>query len=151
MQDADCLGRSMGTAWYSNRQFPWEVTRWSGGIENVKINVTLRIYSNKWHVYAGKSAIHTISSAQAHISSQASPSSTPPPETKSNNTQTLSPSSSSSCSKTSGKNSKCGSAPQEKLSLVGSISETNCSSETISSITLVLERSPGRRGSLIPI
>jgi prephenate dehydrogenase (NADP+) len=25
-----------------------------GGIENVKTNVALRIYSNKWHVYAGK-------------------------------------------------------------------------------------------------
>ena len=43
----------MGTAWHANGQFPWEITRWSGGIENVKINVTLRIYSNKWHVYAG--------------------------------------------------------------------------------------------------
>ncbi|KAI9804856.1 MAG: hypothetical protein M1825_001225 [Sarcosagium campestre] len=44
---------SMGTAWYANSQFPWEISRYVGGIENVKINVTLRIYSNKWHVYAG--------------------------------------------------------------------------------------------------
>lgn len=44
---------SMGTAWYSNKQFPWELSRYVGGIENVKINITLRIYSNKWHVYAG--------------------------------------------------------------------------------------------------
>lgn len=44
---------SMGTAWFSNNQFPWEIDRYVGGIENVKINVTLRIYSNKWHVYAG--------------------------------------------------------------------------------------------------
>jgi prephenate dehydrogenase (NADP+) len=44
---------SMGTAWYSNNQFPWEIARWVGGIENVKINITLRIYANKWHVYAG--------------------------------------------------------------------------------------------------
>ncbi|KAI9755622.1 MAG: prephenate dehydrogenase (NADP(+)) [Chaenotheca gracillima] len=44
---------SMGTAWQANNQFPWEITRYIGGIENVKINVTLRIYSNKWHVYAG--------------------------------------------------------------------------------------------------
>ena len=44
---------SMGTAWQANNQFPWEITRYVGGIENVKINVTLRIYSNKWHVYAG--------------------------------------------------------------------------------------------------
>ena len=44
---------SMGTAWRANNQFPWEISRYVGGIENVKINVTLRIYSNKWHVYAG--------------------------------------------------------------------------------------------------
>ncbi|BFZ59532.1 prephenate dehydrogenase (NADP(+)) [Saitoella coloradoensis] len=44
---------SMGVAWAANNQFPWEVTRYNGGIENVKINLTLRIYSNKWHVYAG--------------------------------------------------------------------------------------------------
>lgn len=44
---------SMGTAWRSNNQFPWEMTRYVGGIENVKCNITLRIYSNKWHVYAG--------------------------------------------------------------------------------------------------
>ena len=44
---------SMGTAWRANNQFPWEINRYVGGIENVKINVTLRIYSNKWHVYAG--------------------------------------------------------------------------------------------------
>jgi prephenate dehydrogenase (NADP+) len=29
------------------------VPRYIGGIENVKMNITLRIYSNKWHVYAG--------------------------------------------------------------------------------------------------
>ena len=44
---------SMGTAWAANRQFPWEIPRYVGGIENVKINITLRIYANKWHVYAG--------------------------------------------------------------------------------------------------
>src|SRR6195952_377996 len=44
---------SMGTAWAANRQFPWEEPRYIGGIENVKINVMMRIYSNKWHVYAG--------------------------------------------------------------------------------------------------
>lgn len=44
---------SMGAAWAANKQFPWEIGRYLGGIENVKINVTLRIYSNKWHVYAG--------------------------------------------------------------------------------------------------
>ncbi|PVI04885.1 Prephenate dehydrogenase [Periconia macrospinosa] len=44
---------SMGAAWKANNQFPWEYPRYIGGIENVKINITLRIYSNKWHVYAG--------------------------------------------------------------------------------------------------
>lgn len=44
---------SMGSAWAANNQFPWEINRYVGGIENVKINITLRIYSNKWHVYAG--------------------------------------------------------------------------------------------------
>lgn len=44
---------SMGKAWHANRQFPWEIARYVGGIENVKINLTLRIYSQKWHVYAG--------------------------------------------------------------------------------------------------
>ncbi|KAF2226376.1 hypothetical protein BDZ85DRAFT_271749 [Elsinoe ampelina] len=44
---------SMGAAWAANNQFPWEIARYVGGIENVKINITLRIYSNKWHVYAG--------------------------------------------------------------------------------------------------
>ncbi|KAF2115849.1 hypothetical protein BDV96DRAFT_574636 [Lophiotrema nucula] len=44
---------SMGAAWKANNQFPWEYPRYIGGIENVKINITLRIYAAKWHVYAG--------------------------------------------------------------------------------------------------
>lgn len=44
---------SMGTAWKANNQFPWEVGTYAGGIENIKINLMLRIYSSKWHVYAG--------------------------------------------------------------------------------------------------
>lgn len=35
------------------QQFPWEGARYVGGIENVKINLMLRIYAQKWHVYAG--------------------------------------------------------------------------------------------------
>ncbi|KAF2190935.1 prephenate dehydrogenase [Zopfia rhizophila CBS 207.26] len=56
---------SMGAAWMANNQFPWEIPRYIGGIENVKINVTLRIYSNKWHVYAGLAILNP--SAQAQI------------------------------------------------------------------------------------
>ncbi|KAI1809138.1 prephenate dehydrogenase [Poronia punctata] len=44
---------SMGKAWHSSSQFPWESARYVGGIENVKINLMMRIYSQKWHVYAG--------------------------------------------------------------------------------------------------
>jgi prephenate dehydrogenase (NADP+) len=44
---------SMGKAWHANRQFPWELSRYVGGVENVKINTMLRIFSQKWHVYAG--------------------------------------------------------------------------------------------------
>lgn len=43
----------MGTAWKANNQYPWTISKWMGGIENAKVNISLRIYSNKWHVYAG--------------------------------------------------------------------------------------------------
>lgn len=44
---------SMGAAWHATNEYPWETPRWIGGIENAKINISLRIFSNKWHVYAG--------------------------------------------------------------------------------------------------
>lgn len=55
---------SMGVAWHSNDQFPWEVSRYIGGIENVKINITLRILSNKWHVYAGLAILNPAAQRQ---------------------------------------------------------------------------------------
>ncbi|OAT02334.1 prephenate dehydrogenase (NADP+) [Blastomyces dermatitidis ER-3] len=55
---------SMGTAWHANSQFPWEVPRYVGGIENVKINITLRIYANKWHVYAGLAILNPAAKKQ---------------------------------------------------------------------------------------
>lgn len=55
---------SMGTAWTANSQFPWEIPRYVGGIENVKINITLRIYSNKWHVYAGLAILNPAAKKQ---------------------------------------------------------------------------------------
>ena len=54
----------MGAAWAANKQFPWEIGRFLGGIENVKINVTLRIYSNKWHVYAGLAILNPAAKKQ---------------------------------------------------------------------------------------
>ncbi|KIY43209.1 Prephenate dehydrogenase [Fistulina hepatica ATCC 64428] len=44
---------SMGTAWAQARSYPWEQGLYVGGIETAKVNIMLRIYSNKWHVYAG--------------------------------------------------------------------------------------------------
>jgi prephenate dehydrogenase (NADP+) len=55
---------SMGTAWAANAQFPWEIDRYVGGIENVKINITLRIYANKWHVYAGLAILNPAAKRQ---------------------------------------------------------------------------------------
>ena len=55
---------SMGSAWEANKQFPWEIGRYVGGIENVKCNIMLRIYSNKWHVYAGLAILNSHAKAQ---------------------------------------------------------------------------------------
>ncbi|RDB23036.1 Prephenate dehydrogenase [NADP(+)] [Hypsizygus marmoreus] len=44
---------SMGTAWANSLSYPWEQGLYVGGIETAKVNLTLRIYSNAWHVYAG--------------------------------------------------------------------------------------------------
>ena len=55
---------SMGSAWAANNQFPWEINRYVGGIENVKINIMMRIYSNKWHVYAGLAILNPAAKQQ---------------------------------------------------------------------------------------
>ncbi|CAE6437494.1 unnamed protein product [Rhizoctonia solani] len=44
---------SMGTAWHCSQSYPWEHGLYVRGIEIVKVNIMLRIYSNQWHVYAG--------------------------------------------------------------------------------------------------
>jgi prephenate dehydrogenase (NADP+) len=43
----------MGTAWHCSASYPWEQGWYVRGIEIAKVNIMLRIYSNKWHVYAG--------------------------------------------------------------------------------------------------
>ncbi|KAJ3411030.1 prephenate dehydrogenase (NADP(+)) [Chytridiales sp. JEL 0842] len=55
---------SMGTAWRNSNQFPWESERYPGGIETVKINICLRIYSAKWHVYAGLALLNPAAKVQ---------------------------------------------------------------------------------------
>ncbi|WP_461789791.1 NAD(P)-binding domain-containing protein [Pedobacter sp.] len=44
---------SMGSAWASQGYYPWESPSYAGGIDNVKILTTLRIFSYKSHIYAG--------------------------------------------------------------------------------------------------
>ena len=61
---------SMGSAWVANNQFPWEIDRYIGGIENVKINIMMRIYSNKWHVYAGLAILNPAAKQQIRQYSQ---------------------------------------------------------------------------------
>lgn len=54
----------MGTAWHSAGEFPWETGLYVRGIEVAKINITLRIYSNKWHVYAGLAILNPMARIQ---------------------------------------------------------------------------------------
>ncbi|CAD6564189.1 MAG: prephenate dehydrogenase (NADP(+)) [Tremellales sp. Tagirdzhanova-0007] len=56
---------SMGTAWKNSSSYPWETTRYVSGIEVVKVNITLRIYAAKWHIYAGLAMLNP--SAQSQI------------------------------------------------------------------------------------
>lgn len=55
----------MGTAWSCSQSYPWEQGLYVGGLETVKVNLTLRLYSNQWHVYAGLAILNP--SAQIQI------------------------------------------------------------------------------------
>lgn len=54
----------MGEAWHCEGQYPWERARWVSGIEVVKVNIALRIYSAKWHVYAGLALLNPAAQRQ---------------------------------------------------------------------------------------
>lgn len=54
----------MGVAWKNSNQYPWETPKWVGGMENAKINILLRIFANKWHVYAGLAITNPLAHAQ---------------------------------------------------------------------------------------
>jgi prephenate dehydrogenase (NADP+) len=56
----------MGSAWASALSYPWEHGLYVGGIETVKVNLTLRIYSNAWHVYAGLAILNPQAREQIH-------------------------------------------------------------------------------------
>ncbi|WOO79629.1 putative prephenate dehydrogenase [NADP(+)] [Vanrija pseudolonga] len=55
---------SMGMAWKNGSSYPWEETKWVSGIEVVKVNITLRIYAAKWHVYAGLAILNPAAQRQ---------------------------------------------------------------------------------------
>jgi prephenate dehydrogenase (NADP+) len=55
---------SMGTAWKEAGFFPWENASYLGGIDNVKILTTLRIFSYKAHVYAGLAILNPYAKQQ---------------------------------------------------------------------------------------
>src|SRR5260221_14043197 len=54
----------MGTAWFSSQRYPWEQGLYVGGIETAKVNLTLRIYANAWHVYAGLAILNPSAKTQ---------------------------------------------------------------------------------------
>lgn len=54
----------MGTAWKCEGSYPWEHSRWVSGIEVVKVNIALRIYAAKWHVYAGLAILNPAAQRQ---------------------------------------------------------------------------------------
>ena len=57
---------SMGTVWASTEAYPWEQSLYVGGIETAKVNFTLRIYANAWHVYAGLVILNPNAHTQIH-------------------------------------------------------------------------------------
>ena len=54
----------MGTAWVNSLSYPWEHRYYVCGIETVKVNIMLRIYSNQWHVYAGLAILNPAARTQ---------------------------------------------------------------------------------------
>ena len=55
---------AMGTAWMHMGVYPWEVPSYIGGIDNIKILMGLRLYSMKWHVYAGLALMNPYAKSQ---------------------------------------------------------------------------------------
>ncbi len=55
---------SMGTAWKNTGVYPWENASYIGGIDNVKVLMTLRIFSGKPHVYSGLAILNPFAKEQ---------------------------------------------------------------------------------------
>lgn len=55
---------SMGSAWKNAGFYPWENPVYAGGIDNVKVLTTLRIFSYKSHIYAGLAILNPYAQKQ---------------------------------------------------------------------------------------
>lgn len=62
---------SMGSAWANAGYFPWDNPSYAGGIDNVKILTTLRIFSYKSHIYAGLAILNPFAREQIKAYAQA--------------------------------------------------------------------------------
>jgi len=55
---------SMGSAWKNAGFYPWDNPVYTGGIDNIKILTTLRIFSYKSHIYAGLAILNPYAQIQ---------------------------------------------------------------------------------------
>lgn len=55
---------AMGTAWSRAGSFPWENPAYSGGIDNVKVLMALRIFAGKAHVYGELAILNAFAGKQ---------------------------------------------------------------------------------------
>ncbi|MEJ5992997.1 prephenate dehydrogenase [Pedobacter sp. Du54] len=62
---------SMGSAWKNAGFFPWENGAYGNGIDNVKILITLRIFSYKSHIYAGLAILNPYAREQVRAYAKA--------------------------------------------------------------------------------
>ncbi|RZJ70786.1 MAG: prephenate dehydrogenase, partial [Flavobacterium sp.] len=62
---------SMGSAWKNAGFYPWENAAYANGIDNVKILITLRIFSYKAHIYAGLAILNPYARKQVKVYAKA--------------------------------------------------------------------------------
>jgi prephenate dehydrogenase (NADP+) len=58
---------SMGSAWKNTGAYPWDNPVYAGGIDNVKVLITLRIFSYKSHIYAGLAILNPYAREQVRV------------------------------------------------------------------------------------
>ncbi|WAC42623.1 prephenate dehydrogenase [Pedobacter sp. SL55] len=61
---------SMGSAWKNAGFYPWDNPVYAGGIDNVKVLTTLRIFSYKSHIYAGLAILNPYAQKQVRVYAQ---------------------------------------------------------------------------------